>query len=92
MSKNNIGLIKRNIITSSVDNNNNKFNIYNNYNNYGIIATDTKNLKMDIDNEGYPVNSNEPFNIDVTNIVNNGEQSKEEWGLKSILADKNKNK
>ena len=87
LSKNNIGLIKRNVVTSSIENNNNDFNIYNNY---GIISIDTKNLKTETDNEGVPINSNEPFNIDITNIVNNGEPSKDEWGFKSILTEKNK--
>ena len=87
LSKNNFGLIKRNVVTSSIENNNNDFNIYNNY---GIISIDTKNLKTEIDNEGVPINTNEPFNIDITNIVNNGEPSKDEWGFKSILTEKNK--
>ena len=87
LSKNNFGLIKRNVVTSSIENNNNDFNIYNNY---GIISIDTKNLKTETDNEGVPINSNEPFNIDITNIVNNGEPSKDEWGFKSILTEKNK--
>ena len=83
LTKNNIGLLKRNIVTSSVENN--EFNIYNNY---GIITTDTKNLQTEVDNEGVPIGTNEPFNIDVTNIANNVEPSKDEWGFKSILAKK----
>ena len=83
LTKNNIGLLKRNIVTSSVENN--EFNIYNNY---GIITTDTKNLQTEVDNEGVPIGTNEPFNIDVTNIAKNVEPSKDEWGFKSILAKK----
>ena len=64
LTKNNIGLLKRNIVTSSVENN--EFNIYNNY---GIITTDTKNLQTEVDNEGVPIGTNEPFNIDVTKLL-----------------------
>ena len=85
LTKDNIGIIKRNIISTD----NNEFNVYNNY---GIISTDNKNQKTEIENEDIPSNTNEPFNIDITNIVNNIEVSKDEWGLKSILVDKNKQK
>ena len=85
LTKDNMGIIKRNIISTD----NNEFNVYNNY---GIISTDNKNQKTEIENEDIPSNTNEPFNIDITNIVNNIEVSKDEWGLKSILVDKNKQK
>ena len=88
ISKDNISLIKRNIVTS-VSDNNKDFNIYNNY---GIINTETRNLRTENENGGVSNNTNDPFNIDVTGIVNNGEVSKDEWGFKSILIDKNKNK
>lgn len=89
LTKNNIGIIKRNVVNSSLEKNNNEFNIYNNY---GIMSSESKNIKTEVDNEGNPNNTNEPFNIDITNIANNAEPSKDEWGFKSILADKIKNK
>lgn len=88
LSKDNIGIIKRNIVTNTRNNNNDEFNIYDNY---GIITSETKYLKTEPENGGIPINTNDPFNIDVTSIINNGEFSKEEWGFKSILVDKNKN-
>lgn len=85
LSKANFGKIKKNIVKTLE--NNNDCNIYNNY---GIITTETKYLKTEADNEEIPNNANEPFNVNVTNILNNGEISKDEWGFKSILIDKNK--
>ena len=82
-------MIKRNIVNSSLENNSNEFNVYNNY---GIMSSDSKNMKTEVDNEGIPNNTNEPFNTELTNIINNVEPSKDEWGFKSILADKIKNK
>ena len=88
LTKNNINMIKRNIVNSSLENNSNEFNVYNNY---GIMSSDSKNMKTEVDNEGIPNNTNEPFNTELTNIINNVEPSKDEWGFKSILADKIKN-
>ena len=89
LTKNNINMIKRNVMSSSLENNSNEFNIYNNY---GIMNSESKNMKTEEDNEGIPNNTNEPFNIDLTNIANNVEPSKDGWGFKSILYDKIKNK
>lgn len=88
LTKNNIEMIKRNIVTS-YSGNNNELNIYSND---GMITTDYKNLKTELDNGGIPINTNDPFIIDVTSIENKGEISKDEWGFKSILSEKNKNK
>ena len=81
----NISAIKRNIVSNN--NLDNGLNIYNNY--YRFITTDNKSQITEIENDN---NTNQPFNIDVTNIINNVEVSKDESGFKSILADRNKQK
>jgi len=89
LSKDNMGIINRNIVTNrnTTRKDSNEYNIYNNYD---IITSDIKNIKTDTDNEGIPFNTNEPFNIDITNIANKIEISKDEWAIRSMLSDKNK--
>ena len=94
LSKDNIKMINRYIVnnTSRIANKDKEINIYNNN---GIITSETNNLKTgieNIDNEGININTNEPFNIDLTSIDNNIEISKDEWGFRSILGDKSKMK
>ena len=94
LSKDNIKMINRYIVnnTSRIANKDKEINIYNNN---GIITSETNNLKTgieNIDNEGININTNEPFNIDLTSIANNIEISKDEWGFRSILGDKSKMK
>jgi hypothetical protein len=89
LSKDNMGIINRNIVTNR--NTTRKDSIeYNIYNNNDIITTDIKNDKIDTDNVGIPFNNNEPFNIDITSIPNKIEISKDEWAVRSMLSDKNK--
>ena len=89
LSKDNMGIINRNIVTNR--NTTRKDSIeYNIYNNNDIITTDIKNDKTDTDNAGIPFNTNEPFNIDITSIPNKIEISKDEWAVRSMLSDKNK--
>ena len=97
LTKNNLNILKRNIVTTTLESQNKEFSIYNNN---GIMTT--KNLKTEVDNKVAPIfinepfnkdainisNNNEPFKIDVTYISNNIEPSKDEWGFKSILAEK----
>ena len=89
LSKDNMGIINRNIVTNrnTTRKDSNEYNIYNNNDN---ITTDIKNDKIDTDNVGIPFNTNEPFNIDITSIPNKIEISKDEWAVRSMLSDKNK--
>ena len=86
LTKINLNIIKRNIVTTTLESQNKEFSIYNNN---GIMTLGTKNLNTEVDKEGDAIINNEPFNINITNISNNIEHSKEEWGFKSILTNKN---
>ena len=91
-TKDNLDVLKRDFSKKcSINNIDNNFhdkkiierkNIYesNNSENGGDVISNNTNYN----------NYNEPFNIDVTNIIKNTEISKDEWGVKSILSDKNK--
>ena len=108
LSKDNLDLVKRTIITSATRQNlisktNSKSNTNTNsntnlinyeineniYRNYDLFNPETKNTKTEEEKKEYPLNKDEPFKIDITNIQNNIiENSKEESELKSILTPK----
>ena len=108
LSKDNLDLVKRTIITSATRQNlisktNSKSNTNTNsntnlinyeineniYRNYDLFNPETRNTKTEEEKKEYPLNKDEPFKIDITNIQNNIiENSKEESELKSILTPK----
>ena len=71
-------------------NNNNEIN-GNIYGNYGLLSSESRNIKTEEDKGEIPLDKDEPFKIDVTNIQNNIENSKEESEFKSILLGKEQN-
>ena len=104
ISKDNLDLIKRTIITSATRENlisktntktysninNEQFNIYGNYN---MITKQTEEKEKKEEKEDIPLDTDEPFKIDMTSIINNNievSQSKDISEFKSILNVKNK--
>ena len=61
------------------------------YENNILFNTESRNLKTEEEKEESPFETDEPFKIDITNIANNIEYSKEESGFQSLLEEKHKN-
>ena len=81
---------KTNSKTNTYSNTNLPYNEFNTntYDNYGLFSKETRNMKTEEDKEIFPLNTKEPFKIDITSITNNIEVSKEESEFKSILTEK----
>ena len=81
---------KTNSKTNTYSNTNLPYNEFNTntYDNYGLFSKETRNMKTEEDKEIFPLNTKEPFKIDITTITNNIEVSKEESEFKSILTEK----
>jgi hypothetical protein len=90
LTKENLNIIKRNIIDKNYNNDedNSEFNVYKNINiNYNQKnSVDIKNIKSETDDKDDNLNTYEPFKSDATNIGFKGDFSQDESVFKTIVS------
>ena len=89
LTKENLNIIKRNIVDKNDNNDDNsEFNVYENINiNYNQKnSVDIKHIKSDTDDKDENLNTDEPFKSDATNIGFKGDFSQDESVFKTIVS------